>query len=67
VKATRNERKYISKEQAEELFNFAKIFGLKPVIFIKFFRSGWYIFTPEQLEKTSKSFIADLKKGVLLK
>ena len=63
VKASRDEKKYIPKQQIQELIKFSEIFGLKPVVFVKFFRSGWYVFNMDDLKKRSNFFVADLKNG----
>jgi Holliday junction resolvase len=63
VKACRNDKKYIEKKQLQELIEFAKIFGLKPVVFVKFFRKGWYVFDVKNLKQVKNFFVADIKSG----
>lgn len=67
VKVSKAEKKYVSKKQINELFKFANVFGLKPLIFIKFLRKGWFVFSLNDLDETKKAFIASLEKGKKLK
>lgn len=67
VKASRKPVKYISKTQIEEFMVFSEIFGLKPVIAIKFNRQGWFFLHPKNLEDCGKFWKISLemarKKG----
>lgn len=65
VKVSRNEKKYIDKKQVKELHEFANMFGLRPVIFVKFLRKGWRIFSIDNLIKTKNAFVASLEKGIV--
>ena len=66
-KASRSDKKYIAKEQIEELKKFASVFGLKPLIAIKFLRRGWFFLEPEKLQVKEKEYVISLelakKKG----
>ena len=41
VKSSKKPVKYISKEQIENFMIFSEIFGLKPVLALRFSREGW--------------------------
>jgi len=56
-KVTRDEKKYVSKKQIDELKVFARGFGLRPIIAVKFFRSGWFFFDPDKMKEKGKSFL----------
>ena len=60
-KATKSKNKYIKKEQINDFLVFSEIFGLTPVIAIKFNRKGWYFVNPEHLEDTGKYWALSLK------
>lgn len=60
-KATKNKNKYITKEQISDFIVFSEIFGLIPIIAIKFNRKGWYFVKPEYLEDTGKYWALSLK------
>ena len=46
---------------------FSTIFGLKPIIAVRFNREGWFFLEPKYLKKTSKNWKVDVeiarKKG----
>ncbi len=67
VKATKKPVKYIDKKQIENFVIFADIFGLKPVIAIRFNRFGWFFIQPKYLKDTGKYLTINLetarKKG----
>lgn len=52
VKSSKAKKKYISKEQIEQFLIFSEIFGLQPIIAIKFNHKGWFFLRPEQLDRT---------------
>lgn len=60
-KTTKKPYKYIDKKQIEEFLIFSEIFGLIPVIAVKFNRKGWYFFNPKDLERKEKNFFISLK------
>lgn len=68
VKSCKTKKRYISSQQIEEFLVFSEIFGLKPIIAIRFNREGWFFLNPKQLEKTKKGLAISLenakKKGV---
>lgn len=63
VKSTRKPYKYIQKEQIENFMIFSEVFGLTPVIALRFFREGWLFIKPQQLEEKGKSFMISLENA----
>lgn len=57
VKSTKKTSKYITKEQMESFMIFSEIFGLTPVIAVRFNRLGWYFFNPADLEDSGKNWV----------
>ncbi|MEN9626227.1 MAG: hypothetical protein RL557_555 [archaeon] len=60
VKASKKPVKYISKEQINNFMIFADIFGLTPVIAVRFNRLGWFFFHPTDLVDSGKNFVVNL-------
>ena len=67
AKSSKKPVKYISKEQIENFIVFSEIFGLKPVIAIRFNRLGWFFISPKELKDSGKNWVVNLetvrKKG----
>jgi len=67
AKSSKKPVKYITKEQIESFIIFADIFGLKPVIAVRFNREGWFFINPKNLEDSGKNWVVNLelahKKG----
>jgi len=67
VKSSKKFVKYIDKKQIENFLIFSQIFGLKPLIAIRFNREGWFFIEPKHLNKKTKSVSISLdvarKKG----
>ena len=67
VKASKKPCKYITKKQISDFLVFSEIFGLKPVIAIRFNRQGWFFLSPRNLIDSGKNFCISLelarKKG----
>lgn len=61
VKSSKKTSKYITKKQIEEFMIFSHIFGLEPVIAVKFNRQGWFFLSPRDLEDSGKNFCVNLK------
>lgn len=53
-KIVRGERRYVNGKQLNEFLMFAEIFGLKPIIAIKFLRKGWFFIDATKLNKIAK-------------
>ena len=59
-KSSKKPVKYITKEQIESFVIFSEIFGLEPVIALRFNREGWFFLKIDDLKQTEKSFMADI-------
>lgn len=68
-KVTKEDKKYFSNADIDQLCTFAKNFGAEPWLAVKFKSSQWYFFVPEDLDKTAGSFVASVelaeRKGLL--
>ncbi|MBU1136335.1 MAG: Holliday junction resolvase Hjc [Nanoarchaeota archaeon] len=63
VKSSKKLVKYITKEQIEEFIIFSEIFGLKPIIAIRFNREGWFFLKPQVLRQSGKYFSINLEQA----
>ncbi len=63
VKSVKTPYKYIDKDQIERFVIFSELFGLEPVIAIRFNREGWFFLHPKELEEKGKSFMITLEKA----
>ena len=63
VKSTKSKSKYIDKKQIEEFIIFSEIFGLKPIIAIRFNREGWFFIKPKDLEDSGNFWKISLEKA----
>jgi len=61
VKSSKKPYKYIAKEQIKNFLIFSEMFGLKPVIALRFIREGWFFLHPKHLKEKGKSFMITLK------
>lgn len=68
-KVTKDSKKYISKEDIEQLKAFSSLFGALPVVAVKFKSTHWYFFFIEDLGIKEKSYYIDIEiaknKGIL--
>jgi len=65
VKSTKKPYKYISNEQIENFIIFSEIFGLTPIIALRFLREKWIFIKPTDLRDSGKNWmisIEDAKK-----
>jgi len=60
VKSSKSPNKYISKEQIEQFIIFSEIFGLVPVVALRFNREGWFFINPSQLKDSGKNWVISL-------
>ena len=58
AKLTADSRKYFPCDEIKQLRYFADTFGAEPWVAVKFPDTPWSFFHPEDLEETSKSFLA---------
>jgi len=67
VKSSKKPTKYISKSQINNFLVFSEIFGLKPVIALRFSREGWLFVEPKHMRETINNWAITLdearKKG----
>lgn len=60
-KASKKPSKYITKKQIEEFLVFSEIFGLEPVIAVRFNREGWFFLHPSDLQNSGKNWLVSLE------
>ncbi|MEK6906328.1 MAG: Holliday junction resolvase Hjc [Nanoarchaeota archaeon] len=61
VKSSKKPVKYISKDQINKFMIFSDIFGLKPVIALRFNREGWFFINPKELSDSGKNWVINLE------
>jgi len=61
VKSTKKSSKYITKEQMNSFIVFSEIFGLTPVIAVRFNRLGWFFLNPGDLEDSGKNWVLSME------
>ena len=66
AKSTKAAIKYITKDQIEQFVIFAEIFGLTPVVALRFNREGWLFINPSQLRDSGKNFAISLEDAKLI-
>lgn len=63
VKSSKRPVKYISKDQLSRFMIFSEIFGLKPVIALRFNREGWLFVSPKDFRDSGKNWAINLKEA----
>jgi len=63
VKSSKKPVKYISKEQIQSFMVFSEIFGLTPIIALRFNREGWIFIHPQQLRDAGKNWVITLEEA----
>jgi len=63
VKSSKKPVKYISKSQINSFIIFAEIFGLTPVVALRFNREGWIFIHPNQLKDSGKNWVITLEEA----
>lgn len=61
-KVTKDNKKYFDTEQIKDLIEFSDLFGVEPLIAIKFNRRGWFFTHPQQLLRTNKGMVISLEE-----
>jgi len=61
AKSTKKTSKYITKEQMNRFVVFSEIFGLSPVIAVRFNRIGWFFLNPNDLEDSGKNWVINME------
>ena len=64
-KVTKDNKKYFSDAEIEQLNTFSKNFGAEAWIAVKFPNDDWFFLIPEDLDKTGKSSVITLEKAKL--
>jgi Holliday junction resolvase len=57
AKSSKKPVKYITKNQINRFITFSEIFGLKPVIAVRFNRIGWFFINPKDMEDSGKNWV----------
>lgn len=60
-KTSKDKKRYIDSKQISDFLIFSEIFGLEPVMAIRFNREDWLFLHPEKLEKTEKGLAISLE------
>jgi Holliday junction resolvase len=63
VKSSKKPVKYISKDQIERFIIFSEVFGLRPVVALRFNREGWFFLHPKHLRDSGKNFAITLEEA----
>jgi Holliday junction resolvase len=63
VKSSKVPVKYISKDQIERFVIFSEIFGLEPVVALRFNREGWLFIHPRQLRDSGNMLTITLEEA----
>lgn len=63
VKSSKKPFKYISKEQIESFMIFSEIFGLTPVVALRFDREGWLFIKPNMLRDAGKNWTITIEEA----
>ena len=64
-KSTKEDKIYLNKHDVEQLSEFSKVFDARPLFAVKFLRKGWLFLNLEDLEKTPKGYVIELKAAEL--
>lgn len=57
-KTSKEKKRYLDKRQIEDFLVFSQIFGMAPLIAVRFNREGWFFVKPQNLERTSSEGLA---------
>ncbi|MCK5282296.1 MAG: Holliday junction resolvase [Nanoarchaeota archaeon] len=56
-KCTKDNVRYLTKEEIRELIEFSRIFGAETWIAIKFNKTGWYFLSLEDIKETKNNYV----------
>lgn len=62
-KSSGEKKRYLAKEEVENLLKFSKTFGAEPWIGVRFNALPWYFLPPGELQKTGKHFAVDVEQA----
>ena len=69
-KSTKDKKKYLDKDDVEQLKEFCEIFGAEPWFAVRFARKDWLFLSLDDIEKTENGYVIDSKiaerRGLLL-
>ncbi len=60
-KTCKEKKRYLDKKQIEEFLIFSEIFGLKPLLAVRFNRAGWFFINPKDIEKAGEGLAISLE------
>jgi len=60
-KTCKDKKRYMNKKQIEDFLIFSEIFGLSPIIAVRFNREGWFFIPPKKLEQTGEGLAISLE------
>lgn len=62
-KTSKEKKRYLQKEQINDFLIFSEIFGLEPLLAVRFNREGWFFFNPKDFppEDTGKMLAISLE------
>jgi len=63
VKSSKKPIKYITKDQIERFIVFSEIFGLNPVVALRFNREGWFFVHPKKMRDSGKNWVIKLEEA----
>jgi len=59
AKSSKKPIKYITKDQVNRFITFSEIFGLKPIIAVRFNRLGWFFLNPKDMKNSGKNWVVN--------
>jgi len=57
VKSTKEEKKYLTREDIDKLRTFSRMFGAEPWFAIRFDKKQWFFLNIEDIQETEKQFV----------
>tara|TARA_Y100000310_G_C20644664_1_gene795887 strand:- start:1387 stop:1758 length:372 start_codon:yes stop_codon:yes gene_type:complete len=63
-KSTKKLKKYLTKQEVEDLIRFSEMFGAEAIVGLRVDRNGWSFFDAKDLKFTGKFYVADSSKGI---
>ena len=63
VKITKEDKKYFTHEDLNQLLEFSEKFGSEAWLAVKFPKNGWFFLPPSEIESTKKGFVFSLNKA----
>src|SRR3989338_1693577 len=65
-KSSRNSKIYLDEHDVSQLKDFSNVFDARPWFAVRFLRKDWLFLAIEDLEKTPKGYVIDLKVAELM-